>query len=67
MSSPAPSQEPLNYKIASPASDVNGNGVEEEIFAEDEGADDAAGLFGSDEEGEGSQYDAIPNLPIDYN
>lgn len=67
MSSPALSQEPTNYKIASPASDVNGNGVQEDDFAEDEEADDAVGLFGSDEEGEGSQYEAIPTPPIDCN
>lgn len=59
MSSPQLSQEVVSGTLATIASDVDTISVTNDIFAEEEEADDAAGLFGSDEDDEGPQYSAI--------
>lgn len=60
MNGPELSQGPVNSKLATPtsSSDVDKNSTQDEMFAEDKEVDDAGGLFGSDEEDEGPQYNA---------
>lgn len=64
MSSPELRQEPVGVKLATPDSDVDETSIQDEIFAEDEEADDAGGLFGSDEEDEGLQYSATLSTSV---
>lgn len=59
-------QEPVDGKLVTSTSnsDVDNNSIQDEVFAEDGNLDDAAGLFGSDEEEERLQYYATPSNPL---
>lgn len=60
MSNPVLNQESANSKRATSTSnsDADKNSIQDENFAGDEDLDDAGGLFGSDEDEEGPQYNA---------